>query len=185
MMARKKTELRDSVNWYLSSKMSRVERNSYINMSIRSEADMAMRTRDSVADGYSPGFDPDITAETHDEMRTEIASVMTDLRRSNAVLVEEKTGESLVRLDYDGKMSQLMEVDVPSYYGTTRESRGVARGSSQVPGHVSPTPLPNEPVHVSKPLAETMEQIIERRRAKYLPSEAKTEEAGTSGPELG
>lgn len=177
--------LRDSVTQLLSNKGSMLERSRYINMAIRSEADLAMRVKEQSADGYQPGSYSEASTGSHDEMRAEIASVMTDLRSSKAVLIEGETGESLVGLDYDGKLSQLMEVDVPSYYGTTRESRGVARGSSQVPDHVSPTPLPNVPVHVSEPLAETMEQIIERRRAKYLPSEAKTEEAGTSGPELG
>lgn len=163
----------------------RVDTNKYVNKAIRNEIDHAQRLKEWASDGTQPGPYQDATAESHHLMRDEIATVMKGLRTSNSVLIEPNTAEALVDLDYDGRVSKVMEVDVPSYYGTTRESRGVARGSSQVPDHVSPTPLPNGPVHVSEPLAETMEQIIERRRAKYLPSEAKTEEAGTSGPELG
>lgn len=163
----------------------RAETNKYVNQAIRNEIDHAQRLKEWASDGTQPGVYQSVTAESHHLMRDEIATVMKGLRTSNAVLIEPETAEALVGLDYDGRVSKVMEVDVPSYYGTTRESRGVARGRTEVPEHISPVPLPNEPVHVSQPLEQTMAQIAERRREKYLSSGIGEEETGVSGPELG
>lgn len=158
----------------------RIETNKYVNQAIRNEINHAQRLKEWASDGAQPGV-----YESHHLMRDEIAMVMKGLRTSNAVLIEPETAEALVDLDYDGRVSKVMEVDVPSYYGTTRESRGVARGRTEVPEHISPVPLSNEPVHVSQPLEQTMAQIAERRREKYLSSGIGEEETSVSGPELG